>query len=365
MRIDFMRRRPLPVFAARSRRMEFIFCEVTYMSLIQITDLTFAYDGSWDNVFDHASLQLDTRWRLGLVGRNGRGKTTLLRLLMGKYEYAGAISASVTFDYFPFPVPRPERDAMEVAEELLPETESWELYRELSALEMDPEILFRPFSSLSNGEQTKLLLAVLFLRPNRFLLLDEPTNHLDLEGRQVVSRYLGRKQGFILVSHDRAFLDGCVDHILSINKQNFDLQQGNFSSWWENKQRRDQWERSENEKLRRDIARLDAAARRAAAWSDKAEAAKIGTGCYDRGFVGHRAAKVMKRSTAAENRRREAAEAKSALLKNIEQTPPLKLHPSPTPSSAWWRRTAWPLTTARGRCAPRRPSPLCRGSGWP
>ena len=46
MRIDFMRRRPLPVFAARSRRMEFIFCEVTYMSLIQITDLTFAYDGS-------------------------------------------------------------------------------------------------------------------------------------------------------------------------------------------------------------------------------------------------------------------------------------------------------------------------------
>ena len=327
MRIDYMRRRPLPAFTARSRRMEFIFCEVTYMSLIQITDLTFAYDGSWDNVFDHASLQLDTRWRLGLVGRNGRGKTTLLRLLMGKYEYAGAISASVTFDYFPFPVPRPERDAMEVAEELLPETESWELYRELSALEMDPEILFRPFSSLSNGEQTKLLLAVLFLRPNRFLLLDEPTNHLDLEGRQVVSRYLGRKQGFILVSHDRAFLDGCVDHILSINKQNFDLQQGNFSSWWANKQRRDQWERSENEKLRRDIARLDAAARRTAAWSDKAESAKFGTGCADRGFVGHRAAKVMKRAKAAENRRREAAEEKSALLKNIEQTPPLKLHP--------------------------------------
>ena len=301
------------------------------MSLIQITDLTFAYDGSWDNVFEHASLQLDTQWRLGLVGRNGRGKTTLLRLLMGEYEYAGTISASVTFDYFPFPVPRPERDAMEVAESLLPETESWEIYRELSDLELDPELLFRPFSSLSNGERTKLLLAVLFLRPNRFLLLDEPTNHLDLEGRQVVSRYLSRKQGFILVSHDRAFLDGCVDHILSINRQNFDLQQGNFSSWWENKQRRDQWERSENEKLRRDIARLDAAARRTAAWSDRAEAAKIGTRNSglrpDRGYIGHKAAKVMKRAKSAEDRRREAAEEKSALLKNVEQAPPLKLHP--------------------------------------
>ena len=301
------------------------------MSLIQITDLTFAYDGSWDNVFEHASLQLDTGWRLGLVGRNGRGKTTLLRLLMGEYEYAGTISASVTFDYFPFPVPHPERDAIEVVEALLPETESWEIYRELSDLELDPEALFRPFSSLSNGERTKLLLAALFLRPNRFLLLDEPTNHLDLEGRQVVSRYLSRKQGFILVSHDRAFLDGCVDHILSINKQNFDLQQGNFSSWWENKQRRDQWERAENEKLRRDIARLDAAARRTAVWSDRAEAAKIGTRNSglrpDRGYIGHKAAKVMKRSKAAENRRREAAEEKSTLLKNIEQAPPLKLHP--------------------------------------
>lgn len=54
------------------------------MALIQITDLTFAYPGSFDNVFEHASFQLDTDWRLGLTGRNGRGKTTLLRLLQGQ-----------------------------------------------------------------------------------------------------------------------------------------------------------------------------------------------------------------------------------------------------------------------------------------
>ena len=54
------------------------------MSLIQVTDLTFAYPGSFDNVFEHATFQLDTDWKLGFVGRNGRGKTTFLRLLMGR-----------------------------------------------------------------------------------------------------------------------------------------------------------------------------------------------------------------------------------------------------------------------------------------
>ena len=55
------------------------------MALIQITDLTFTYPGSFDPVFEHVSFQLDTDWRLGLTGRNGRGKTTLLRLLQGQY----------------------------------------------------------------------------------------------------------------------------------------------------------------------------------------------------------------------------------------------------------------------------------------
>ena len=55
------------------------------MSLIQVTDLTFSYPSSYDEIFSHASFQIDTRWKLGLIGRNGRGKTTLLRLLMGEY----------------------------------------------------------------------------------------------------------------------------------------------------------------------------------------------------------------------------------------------------------------------------------------
>ena len=66
---------------------------------------------------------------------------------------------------------------------------------------------------MSSGEQTKLLLVGLFLRKNYFLLIDEPTNHLDTEGRESVAKYLASKKGFIVVSHDRAFLDKVIDHV--------------------------------------------------------------------------------------------------------------------------------------------------------
>lgn len=92
---------------------------------------------------------------------------------------------------------------IEIIDQILPTYEYWQLSRELNSLEVSDEVLYRPFSSLSFGEQTKVLLSVLFLDENCFPLIDEPTNHLDLHGREVVSRYLASKRGFILISHDR------------------------------------------------------------------------------------------------------------------------------------------------------------------
>ena len=69
--------------------------------MIQVANLTFAYEGSYDNIFENVSFQIDTGWKLGFIGRNGRGKTTFLNLLLGKYEYSGTISSDVSFEYFP------------------------------------------------------------------------------------------------------------------------------------------------------------------------------------------------------------------------------------------------------------------------
>ena len=306
------------------------------MSLINVTNLTFAYDGSYENIFENVSFQLDTNWRLGFTGRNGRGKTTFLNLLLGKYEYRGSISAPMAFSCFPYQVANPEGLAIDAVEAMDPEYEYWRVARELDKLQLDEQVLYRPYKTLSNGEQTRLQLAVLFSRENHFLLIDEPTNHLDIQGRRLVSQYLNSKKGFILVSHDRAFLDGCVDHILSINKSDIEVCRGNFSTWWENKARRDAFEQAENEKLKKEISRLEETAREKADWSDTAERRKLRTGPMDvdnvkgwRPLQGAKAKKQMARAKAIEQRQAAAIEEKSRLLKNIERSDDLKIFQTP------------------------------------
>ena len=294
------------------------------MSLINIQNLTFSYDGTYDNIFEDVSFQLDTDWKLGFTGRNGRGKTTFLNLLLGKYTYSGKISASVNFEYFPYKVEDKSAVTIDIVEQIYPDYEYWQIAKELSLLCVDEDVLYRPFETLSNGEQTKVLLAVMFLKENSFLLIDEPTNHLDMQAREIVSRYLNGKKGFILVSHDRAFLDGCVDHILSINKTNIEIQQGNFSSWMANKELQDNFELAENAKLKKEIRRLTETAREKAQWSDVADRRKVGIdpnkvdgkGGY-RPMQAAKAEKLMKRSKAIEKRNERAIEEKSKLLKNI------------------------------------------------
>lgn len=298
------------------------------MSMINVSNLTFGYEGNFDNVFNNVSFVIDTNWKLGFTGRNGKGKTTLLNLLMGKYKYNGKITASVEFDYFPFEVKDKSMCSHKIAQEINPYYESWKLDKEASLMNMNPEILLRPFETLSKGEQTKALLAILFLKENNFLLIDEPTNYLDSSTRQTVSKYLQRKKGFILVSHDRTFLDSCVDHILSINRSNIEIQQGNFSSWWKNKTRQDNFEITENEKLEKDIKKLEKSAKQTAKWADKIENSKYNIKedlIQDKGYIGHKSAKMMKRSITAQKRKQQAIDEKSKLLKNIETTESLKI----------------------------------------
>lgn len=301
------------------------------MSLINIVNLTFCYEGSFDNIFENVSFQIDTNWLMGFTGRNGRGKTTFLNLLLGKYEYSGTISSNVSFEYFPYEAPDSDANVIDVIHEICPDVQDFEIMRELSLLKVPDDVLNRQFLTLSKGEQTKALLAALFLKENSFLLIDEPTNHLDTAGRKILGDYLKRKHGFILVSHDRMLLDNCTDHILAINKTNIEIQKGNFSSWWSNKERQDNFEMSENEKRKKDIDRLKDAAKRTSMWSDRVEKSKNGTtnsgSKLDKGYVGHKAAKMMKRSKSIESRQQTLISEKSKLLKNIESNEDLKISP--------------------------------------
>lgn len=306
------------------------------MSMIQVTNLTFSYPGSCETVLDQVSFRFDTDWKLGFLGRNGRGKTTFLRLLLGEYPTGGAITGVPSCTYFPFPVSDPERMALDVLAAACPTAEEWELLRETGLLGVDAGALYRPFSTLSNGERTKCLLAALFCGETRYLLIDEPTNHLDAVGRRAVASYLRQKRGFLLVSHDRDFLDRCTDHTLALTPTGAQVRRGSFSVWWENHQQQMAFEQARQEKLQKDIRRLNEAARRASAWSDRTEQGKFGvdkTGAKaaDRGYVGHQAAKMMKRSKAIQRRREEAAEEKAGLLRDAEKQETLLLRPRSSP----------------------------------
>ncbi len=304
------------------------------MSQISVNHLTFYYEGSYDNIFEDVSFQIDTNWKLGFIARNGKGKTTFLKLLMGQYEYKGSIRASVVFDYFPFEVKNKARNTVDIIEEIDPDYEFWKICRELNCLQVNADVLYRPFDTLSNGEQTKIMLAILFSRENHFLLIDEPTNHLDMETRQLLKDYLNAKKGFILVSHDRSFMDGCVDHVLVINRADIEVQQGNFSSWKENRERQDAFELSENEKLKKDIKRLTESASKASQWADKVESNKIGfrQTKYEKSldlrcYLGEKSRRMQMRRKNLERRQQREIEEKSALLKNLETVEDLKIMP--------------------------------------
>lgn len=307
------------------------------MSLLQVSNLTFCYEGSFDNIFDEVSFSIDTNWKLGFIGRNGKGKTTFLNLLLGKYEYSGSISTDQHFDYFPYKLADSEMNltADELVETWKPGVESWKVICELNKMGVDCELLYRPISTLSFGERTKVMLAVLFSGENEFLLIDEPTNHLDRDGREIIKNYLREKQGFILVSHDRDLLDAVTDHCLVLNRSSIEVVSGNFSTWWENKEKADAFARSENEKHLKEIGKLRSSADRAGRWADKNENTKIG---YDpikehdrnistRAYIGAKTKKMQSRVKNFEKRIEREIEEKEGLLKDIESVDDLKLMP--------------------------------------
>lgn len=302
------------------------------MALIQATNLTFTYDGSADAVFAELNFQIDSTWRLGLIGRNGRGKTTLLRLLAGQLTPQGRLLMPLTPALFPFPLPDAALPTREALACFAPDTPAWRLLLEWNQLSLPEALLEQPFATLSRGEQTKAQLAALFAREDAYPLIDEPTNHLDLEGRAQVADYLAAKDGFLLVSHDRAFLNRCVDHTLSINRSSVSVQRGNFDTWEQEFNRKNESEQARNDQLRRDVTRLTETARRQAEWSRRCEQGKYhmaasDAAVVDRGYIGARSAALMKRSQAARARVEQSIEEKRGLLHDVERIPTLKLTP--------------------------------------
>lgn len=306
------------------------------MSNIKISNLSFKYSDSIENIFNNLNLDLDSSWKLGLVGRNGRGKTTFLNLLQGKLQGTGAIQSKLEFNYFPLNVKNKEQLTLYALEEHV-QFDQWELERELNLMQVDTNLIWRPFNTLSGGEQTKVLLALSFINKDAFPLIDEPTNHLDEKSRIQVVRYLQKhSQGYIVVSHDRDFLNQITNHILAIEHTEIHLYQGNYASYEDTKEKRDKFNQEKNEKLRGQIKALNESRQRIKGYSLQSENNKKASAHkneihadINKGFFGHKAAKIMKRSKNIERRMDKDIQDRKGLMTNVESVPELEMNFQP------------------------------------
>lgn len=325
------------------------------MSKISIHDLSYHYIQHYKPVFELVNLVLDTDWKLGLIGRNGRGKSTFLHLLHGRLNPGrGSIAMEVQTELFPYEISTTYTKTIDIIKESIgglkaledamdeilrtnPESRLEEyqqlferyidldgfqmesrIHKELSLMKLPEDLLERDYQSLSGGEKTKMQIIALFLRKNAFVLLDEPTNHLDIEGKETLAEYLQCKKGFIVVSHDRDFLDRVIDHVLSINKATIALEKGNYSSWKRNKDQREAYEFRTRTRLEKEIHSLERQAVNKRGWASTAESTKNQHGKYERSS-GSRAAQFMKHAKNAELEVKESIEEKKQLLKNYEE----------------------------------------------
>jgi lincosamide and streptogramin A transport system ATP-binding/permease protein len=332
------------------------------MATLAFHDVHFGYESAPDTVFDGLSILLDGSWRTAVVGCNGQGKTTLLKLAAGLLEpQAGRIERLAGSRYFPAPVAAAGLTTRQVVKAAVAPFERWEwrmaalledggepalgqyadlhdrfvarggyridadIAREFDALGLPEALLERPFESLSGGERSRALIASLFLGEDAFPLIDEPTNHLDAEGRARLMGYLAGRQGFLLVSHDRHFLDGAVDHVLSLNRSDVRVNRGNYTSWRAQMDDELAHETRTRRRIERDIARLQMAARDSRSHAISREGDKYRPGAVDKGFIGSRAARQMKRARSVERRIEGELEEKSALLENQEKARTLKV----------------------------------------
>lgn len=330
------------------------------MTNIIFRNVGFAYPGSEASVFLDLNLIINVGWRSALVGRNGRGKTTLLRLIHRTLQPdSGSIETSTPTFLFPGANPAPGASVAHAVKDAVGPFSRWEqemaalldkqtpealaayaelestynrnngyqidawVERELDAMMIPAKLRQRPFATLSGGEQTRALLAALFVQPEGYPLVDEPTNHLDLAGRQQVARYLQSKRGFLLVSHDRHFLDEAVDHVVSLNKSDVTTTSGNYSSWQADFDADQQRELARNTALAKDIKRLTRAAGQRRSGAHNRESDKAAH--TDKGYIGHMAAKQMKRALNMERRSERELEERRGLLKNHEKARSLKL----------------------------------------
>lgn len=203
--------------------------------VLEVEGLTKSFDGR--PLFEGVSFYLGKGWKVGLVGENGVGKTTLFRILLGKMdEDEGVVSfgSAVKLAYFDQEQANLDDEKTVIDEfwDAYPQMDHYRVRSNLAKFQFVGDDIFQVVGDLSGGEKSRLALLKLMLSKANLLLLDEPTNHLDIESREILEEALIDYEGTVLViSHDRYFLNHVCDHIFHLTPEGMAIGLGNYDDF--------------------------------------------------------------------------------------------------------------------------------------
>jgi len=231
--LEKLERLEKPKTRAKKVKISFTSTQRSSRGLVWTEDLTKRF-GDYI-LFEKVSFFLERYDRVGLIGPNGSGKTTFLKMLMGKEKPTSGevkIGANLDIGYYD-----QEHQGLDLESSVLDEV--WKIRPQMVASDLrsflakflfSGEDVFRKIKTFSGGEQSRVVLAKLILSKPNFLILDEPTNHLDIASREVLENSLSEFGGTILViSHDRYFLNKVVNKIYAVENKTLREYLGNYS----------------------------------------------------------------------------------------------------------------------------------------
>ena len=208
--------------------------------VLMAKELGKSYDGK--RLFSHGNFSLQKGEHVALIGDNGTGKTTLLKILNGLIqadEGEFRLGSKVKIAYYDqeHAVLHMEKTLFDEIQDTYPDMNNTKVRNVLAAFLFTGDDVYKRIQDLSGGEQGRVSLAKLMLSDANFLILDEPTNHLDIQGKEVLEEAIRNYEGTVLyVSHDRYFINKTATRIIELFSNRFDNYIGNYDYYIEKKE---------------------------------------------------------------------------------------------------------------------------------
>ena len=208
--------------------------------VLMAKELGKSYDGR--RLFSHGTFSLQKGEHVALIGDNGTGKTTLLKILNGLVqadEGEFRLGSKVKIAYYDqeHAVLNMEKTLFDEIQDSYPDMNNTKVRNVLAAFLFTGDDVYKRIQDLSGGEQGRVSLAKLMLSDANFLILDEPTNHLDIQGKEVLEEAIRNYEGTVLyVSHDRYFINKTATRIIELFSNRFDNYIGNYDYYIEKKE---------------------------------------------------------------------------------------------------------------------------------